>query len=116
LARNLQTKNRITQLCGKVEGSSVVGYAFVFENIVVYAETFRETLRLLVGRKKFGVFLGAVKAVVPYDECFVLYEYLKDSKKYRERKMERSVLKRMGLSRRKMRNLKRLGQTELQVR
>jgi hypothetical protein len=115
LARNLQTKNRITQLCGKVEGSYVVGYAFVFENIVVYAETFRETLRLLVGRKKFGVFLGAVKAVVPYDECFVLYEYL-NSKKYRERKMERSVLKRMGLSRRKMRNLKRLGQTELQVR
>jgi hypothetical protein len=105
-----------TAQLNRAEITYVVGYAFVFENIVVYAKTFRETLRLLVGKKKFGTFLGAVKAVVPYDEYFVLYEYLKDSKKFRERQRERSVLKRMGLSWRKMRNLKRLGQTELRVR
>ena len=108
MARNLQTLSKFDKNAQLNHAETVVGYAFVFENIVVYAKTFRETLRLLIGKKKFGAFLGAVKALVPYDE-----KYQKDSKKYRERKMERSILKRMGLSRRKMRNSKRLGQTEL---
>lgn len=82
-----------------------VGYAYVFENIVVYDPPIE-----LGKRKKsqLGEFLGIVKALIPYDQYYVLYEWLKQDPKYVQRQEIRKHLKRLGIKKREIRKVAKL--------
>ncbi len=99
----------------------VHGYAIVFENIVVYAEKSRSSLKDAVNfilnnkKKNFGERLGVIEGLVPLDPYRVTYQYLKQTKGFKHRQQEKKVLKKMKLSRGKMRLMKHRGQQELRA-
>lgn len=95
------------------EEGLAVGYAWFFENAVIFGSAQDVISMKFGGRKNFGEFLGVVRGVVPQDKFQVLYERLKDTAGYKKREQERAVLERLGLSRRKMRILKAHGQQVL---
>ncbi|MBA7676505.1 hypothetical protein ES703_84747 [subsurface metagenome] len=63
-----------------------IGYAWVFERAVVFGSvsdllsTYNKRKR-----KKFGSFVGVVKAVIPVDPFHVLYVYLKHTPEFLQR-------------------------------
>jgi len=79
-----------------------VGYVWVFERAVVYGESLLEVIHL-EGKKNFGEFVGLVRGLIPVDDHYVLYEYLKHTHRFIARQKERAFLERIGLSRRKIR-------------
>ena len=96
-----------------------VGYAWFFENIVVFDPRGASSmLSFLAGskHKKLGEFLGVVKALIPTHPYYILYEYLRNTKGYKQRQKEARVLRRLGLSRREMKFMKQHGQQKLAVR
>ena len=93
----------------------VAGYAWIFEYLTVYTENVNDFLGFLSGskRKTFGKFLGVIKTAIPDDGYHILYEYRKDTPRFKQRQAERKTLAKLGLSRRKMKWLKIKGQQTL---
>jgi len=82
-----------------------VGYAWFFENTVIYG-TIQDVLTVLRSRNaksKHGQFVGIVKGLIPVDPYYVLYEYLKHSKRFLQRQRERKFRHRMGITKQEMR-------------
>jgi rRNA processing protein Gar1 len=87
-----------------------VGFAWVFEGLVVYGSisdllTF---LRSKVHRKKAGNFVGVVKGLIPVNQTFVLFEYLRHDKRFIQRRKERAFYKRMKITRRQRKHQQKL--------
>lgn len=84
-----------TPLAGKV------GYAWFFENIVIYGDT-SALIHFLLSRKSknYGEFLGVVKGFIPVDPFYVLYQWINwkptpTIDRYLERKKMRSLVKKL---------------------
>lgn len=80
---------------------SAVGYAWFFENIVIYGDG-RAVLHFLHSKKSknYGEFLGAVKGLIPVDPYCILYQWINAKptptiKRYLKRKAFRSLVKKM---------------------
>jgi len=65
-----------------------VGYAWVFENIVVYGNPLELGKRL---KSQLGEFLGVIKCVVPDDPYYVLYERIRHTKAWLKRHPQRKL-------------------------
>ena len=76
---------------GRIKGQNFgncIGYAWVFENIVVYGNPMELGKRM---KSQLGEFLGVIKAVMPYDPYKVLYERLKHKKSWLKRHPQRTL-------------------------
>jgi len=70
---------------------AAVGYAWVFENIVVYGSSPLELGKRL--KSQLGEFLGVVKCLMPYDPYRVLYERLKHTEAWKKRHPQQTLAK-----------------------
>jgi hypothetical protein len=71
-----------------MERMSKIGYAWVFENIVVYGNPLELGTRI---KSQLGEFIGVIKGVIPTDPYFVLYERLKHTRSWRKRHPQRQL-------------------------
>jgi len=87
-----------------------IGFAWVFENIVVYGSILDlfSFLRSKVHKRKAGNFIGVVKGLIPYNETFILFEYLHHDKRYLQRMKIRAFNKRMKITRLQQRKQRKL--------
>jgi hypothetical protein len=65
-----------------------VGYAYVFENVVVYDNPMQLGKRL---KTQLGEFLGIVKGLIPNDPYYVLYQRLKHRSSWLRRHPQRTL-------------------------
>lgn len=87
----------------------VIGYAWVFDNAVVFGD-FSDLLSVTAGRgrRKFGELIGVVKGLIPQDPYHVIYFYYKHSKAYLQRQKLRKLRRKLGIKRTELRYLQPL--------
>jgi hypothetical protein len=83
-----------------------VGYAWFFEKTVIYGST--QDVRTMLGsrnaKNRHGQFVGVVKALIPVDPYYVLFEYFKSTTAFLNRQKERNFQRRRGITKREMRD------------
>jgi len=73
----------------KLKITEQVGFAWFFENVVVFGNPLELGKRL---KSQLGEFLGIVKCVIPKDPYCILYERLKNTKAWEKRHPQKTLL------------------------
>lgn len=85
-----------------------IGYAWFFKRAIAYGSPSDILTLKPNNRKNFGELLGVVKGLIPVDDSRVLYEYTKHSARFLERQRERRFRRRMGITRKEVRQLHKI--------